>query len=150
MIYAGVDPGAEGGIACVGDVVGTWKIPLNADREPDHAAILRFFGRKKIVVAIEEQFASYGFKGQRARLVNFGILLGLFLTFAARVWRVSWNEWQPYMAPGAPKGEGHKAFLTKRAKFLFPDIPIGEHSGMADALLIAGYCRELSEKKRDV
>lgn len=141
MIYVGVDPGCEGGIACVGDVVGAWKIPLNADREPRHAAILSFFGSKEVIVAIEEQFLIPRHRGEKEKLTNFGILLGLFQSFAVAVYRVPWNEWQPYMAPGAPKGNGHKAFLVKRAKRLFPDLKIGNHSGMADSLLLAEYCR---------
>ncbi len=140
MIYVGVDPGAEGGIASVGDVVGAWALPMNEHREPDHAAILRFFGRKRPVVVIEEQFLIPRHAGEKEKLTNFGIILGLFLSFAKKIHRVTWNEWQPFMAPGVPRGDARKAFLIQRARFLFPALGI-QKSGPADAILLAEFGR---------
>lgn len=146
-VVVGIDPGRGGAIAWVSARrVQAVRLPYSKDGRPDCAALAKLIGTTKPIVVIERQFHVPHRRGEEAKLVGYGTLYGALKMLASAVHEVTWEEWQDSMAPGAPKSDKtdrlrRKRFLVACAKRRFPELDFDEHSGIADALLIAEYWR---------
>lgn len=142
MNYIGIDPGQSGGIAVIsarheGDIIKTWKMP---ETERDIWLILptarsiNCFAFIESVHSMPKQGVSSSFKfGQ-----NFGTLLGLLTASMIPFERVTPQKWQK--AIGC-MSKGDKNVTKRKAQELFPSVKVTH--AIADALLIAEYCRRV-------
>lgn len=153
MIYIGIDPGGGGGIAILDDraaanclEVHTFNMP-STDR--DVLETLAPYTNMRARAVLEHVWSIPGQGGAFAFGVNVG-LLRMALT-AARIPfdQVIPRKWQKLLGVVYPQGAGdtEKKNITKaRAQQLFPLCKVTH--AIADALLIAEYCRRLERSDR--
>lgn len=157
MIYIGIDPGGSGGIAVIRPELGeVMARPMpETDRE-----LLNFLGPyrpvdgKPIAFAVLERVWSspgWGHVGAFKFGMSYG---GLRMALAAQ--RIPFEEalpkrWQQVMGVTYPKrtdGKARDKNITKaRAEALFPSLTVTH--AIADALLIASFCRRLHRSAAD-
>lgn len=163
MIYVGIDPGVAGGIAAIradGHVLDVWKMPhtdpdvLDVFLEiADAASGPTVFDRKPIHAVLEHVHAGvFGFsrKGEDKSEQRMGVVSAF--TFGEGIGRlkmaltavdIPFEEvapvtWQNFMGC---RSRGDKNVTKARAQQIFPDWKITH--AIADALLMADYCRRL-------
>lgn len=149
MIYIGIDPGVSGGIAFIdeaGNVLHSVKMPRT---EADLLGVLRIGfveGRldgllprpSKAMIERVHSFPGQGHSGAFTFGRNYGALLMALTAVCIPFDLVSPRTWQ--QALGCLSG-GDKNVTKRRAQQLFPLVP-ATHA-IADALLLAEYCRRL-------
>lgn len=153
MIFIGIDPGITGGIVRIdGDgmlegYARTPAIKVGAKREYDLPGMDEMLGDSSSgVVACIEKVGTLPRDG-RVGAFSFGKGYGLWLgMLAARkipYFEVPPQRWQAMMLAGLPRGPKTKLSAVQRSKSLFPQLPLKVKAdwGMADAALIAEYCR---------
>lgn len=154
MSYIGIDPGKTGGLAIIFANGVTEAIPMPAtDRD-----IWEWFGwLDGGTMAVIEKVQAFPDQG-RSSCFEFGRGYGalrMALTAASIPFEtVGPRQWQPVVGVASKKGEpkkAHKERLRARAQELFPSLPIwneprttGKQLAIADALLIAWYCRRVN------
>jgi hypothetical protein len=154
--YIGIDPGASGGLAVLladRTVAYASKLP---DTEHELLTVLADYGSVQSIAIIERVWASPQMGVSSA--FKFGVNVGVWrcaLT-ACRIPfdEVTPNKWQAAMGiaqrtgkttlartPGTKPHVKDKNIAKRRAQALFPDVTVTH--AIADALLIAEYCRRL-------
>ena len=134
MIYLGIDPGKLGGIAIVGDFTQAWKTP---ETERDlHDLIAELGGPNFAVIEKVHSSPQMGVKSAFTFGRGYGFLRGLLTAFCIPFEEVSPQKWQKAMACLT---HGDKNVSKAKAQQLWPHLKITH--GVADALLIAEYCR---------
>lgn len=141
MIFYGLDPGASGGIACLGDgdqFVGPPLLKLKNATYHDVAAWFAYTNVDQPYAVIEQVHSmpkdgvSSAFKfGQ-----SYGSLLGILAALAIPHALVTPRKWQSAM--GCLSG-GDKNVTRAKAQQLFPECKVTH--AVADSLLLAAYCR---------
>lgn len=146
MIFIGIDPGVNGGIAVLsGSEVRAHKMPGT-----DHG-ILRVLRSEKAAgegpcVAVIEQvnsgvFGHQGRMGVRSAFTFGGIYRALKMSLAAE--DIPYGEVRPAVWQHALQCRtgGDKNVTKRKAQELFPGVKVTH--AIADALLLAEYCRRL-------
>jgi hypothetical protein len=147
MIYIGIDPGAGGGIAFLdeGPPGKGWPLGVIAIKMPATEADI--FGLIKDCpgrAVIEHVWSIPGQGGAFAFGKNVGALLMALTAAKIPFDQALPRRWQKELGVAYPAGatDTEKKNITKRrAQALFPGVPITH--AIADALLIAEYCRRL-------
>jgi len=146
MIYIGIDPGRSGGLALInGDIVLATPMP---ETERDIYNLVEFWNKTAshgIRAAIEHVWSTPGQGGA----FKFGRNVG-HLQMALTAARIPFDQvlpkaWQRALGVAYPPGstDTEKKNITKRrAQQLFPAFTPITHA-IADALLIAEYCRRV-------
>ena len=155
MIYLGIDNGASGGIAALTETGAVYRVDPMPPTDPEIFAILEIFNQTKVAVgnpmdpgeecrAVLEHaqaFPKMGVTGAFNYGRGYGAMqMGLHaasIPFDIVVPR----KWQA--ALGCLSG-GDKNVTKRRAAQLFPLITVTH--AIADALLLAEYCRRLHER----
>lgn len=148
MIYIGIDPGKNGGIAAIdGQDVRAQRMP---DSDRDLLDLLYWYVQQRRARAVLEHVWSVPGQGGGCK---FGVEIGrcrMALTAACIPFDlVLPRKWQKEIGVVYPPGAGdtEKKNITKRrAQQLFPSVtPITHH--IADALLLAEYARRRAPKE---
>lgn len=150
--FIGIDPGSGGGIAVVGEkVLCTSILDRKKITERDVYDFLLGFSNES--VALIERVGAYRVEGrqQGAKSMftfgqSYGFLRGVLVALGIPFDEVAANSWQSHFKlrrtdkseTTTAKKNRHKA----KAQQLFPSLKITH--GIADALLIAEYCRRES------
>ena len=141
--YIGIDPGKTGGIAYINDnEVGIYKMP---DTPTGLIDILEHIDYLGTCFAMVEKVHSTPQMGVKSAF-TFGYGLGIIHTAlsAAKIPydEISPSKWQRKMQC---LSKGDKNITKRRAQQLFPDIKVTH--AIADALLIAEYCRRCCNER---
>jgi Holliday junction resolvasome RuvABC endonuclease subunit len=142
MIYLGIDPGLAGGIAALhadGNIVAMWKMPATPREVLDtFDSLVASFRSVRAVLEHVSASPQMGTVSAFTFGKGFGGLV-MALT-AARVpfEEVAPSKWQLVMQC---RTKGDKNVSKHRAQALFPGVAVTH--AIADALLIAEYCRRL-------
>jgi hypothetical protein len=155
MSYIGIDPGKQGGLVLIGDDGGVgYSVMPATDLD-----LWRWFQAWNLegAVAVIEKVHAFPAQG-RSSCFEFGRGYGalrMALTAACIPFEtVGPRVWQPAVGVPSKKGEpkkAHKERLRAKAQELFPSLLIWtephtkeKQLAIADALLIAWYCRRLN------
>lgn len=158
MRFIGVDPGASGGLACISGYpqVRQWTVETIKMPETD-ADLLEWLRERSFnACAVLERVGGFiqGNPTPGSAMFNFGANFGalrMALTAAAIPFDVIIPaKWQRGVGV-TPRGKdekktSHKNRLKARAQQLFPGVKIT--LAVADALLIAAYCRQTKGTER--
>lgn len=139
MLYIGIDPGANGAIAFLGDIQDS--LNFNKYTMHDVAEYLRNLQGEKI--ALIEQVHSMPKQGVASSFnfgKSFGQIIGVLTALNIPFDYVTPQKWQKSL--GCRTG-GDKNVTKRKAQQLFPNIKI-THAN-ADAFLIAEYCRRIKK-----
>lgn len=167
-LFYGADPGVNGGLAVInkhGDVIALNPMPKVTFKKQkvrngklidgtssvvDEAGLTQFtctyiFNTDDVTAAIEwvRQLPPKLGSGTNFSLGDsFGVMRGSFAMAGFKILLVPAKEWQAEMFPQRAR-KHDKAKSIQLAKQLFPKIAaqIGNHDGMAEALLLAEYAR---------
>lgn len=143
MIYIGIDPGKSGGIAVISDFEDAWKMP---DTERDLFNLIKSF--KSNSFCILEKVHSMPGQGVVSVCTFCGNNASIRMALIAS--RIPFETVTPYTWQKAlgivkrGKEESKTKFknrLKAKAQELFPELKIT--LAIADALLIAEYCRRV-------
>jgi Holliday junction resolvasome RuvABC endonuclease subunit len=165
--YLGIDPGLNGGFACVsGDKI-SYKLAMptisfttkdgKTKTEIDRDTVLSFLSLfpPHVHVAIEEQGAYRGQNITSSCTIcrNYGILQMACTTARMFITEVPAKDWHAHFGiVSVKKGEGKttKQQAFEIAQALYPDADFRKsggahlpHDGIVDATLIANYCQSL-------
>jgi len=137
-MFLGVDPGASGGIARLGNGLEpyAWKMP---DTERDIAELFRPLSEWKSIFCIIESVHSMPKQGVTSSFSfgrNYGFLRGMLIAYRIPFEEVTPLKWQKFLGC---QSHGDKNITKAKAQQLFPGIKVTHAT--ADALLIAEYCR---------
>lgn len=141
MLFIGIDPGQSGGFVCLeenGFVGGCTKSP---DTERDIFDWLEGFTDKDNSIAMIEAVHSMPKQGVSSSFKfgqNYGFLRGCLIGLEVPFDQVTPQRWMKAM--GCMSG-GDKNKTKAKAQQLFPGVKVTH--AIADALLIAEYCRRL-------
>lgn len=142
MAYIGIDPGVAGGIAVIhhdGSFIDMTKMPateadvlswLRAHSQPGDRAMLELVRASPQMGVVSSFTFGRGYGGLRMALIACGMPFD----------EVTPVKWQTTMQC---RSRGDKNVTKRRAQELFPKIVITH--AVADALLIAEYCRRKHE-----
>lgn len=153
MRYIGIDPGGSGGFAVVDDHGAAWCCPM--PRTPK--GILSVFERitenrtRKCVAVLEHVWSSpgWGHAGAFTFGKSFGALEAYLVSFEVPYELVVPVKWQNVMQCRTPKerrdelGHADKNINKARAAALFERQGFKVTHAIADALLLAAYCRHV-------
>lgn len=138
--YIGIDPGKNGSIAFLSPY--WYGVTVGLDSTPrDISESLEEMAKNYNCIAIIEQVSSSPQMGVKSAFTfgqGFGMLEGLLTAHCIPFERVRPQVWQKAM--GCMTG-GNKNITKRRAQELFPKVKVTHK--IADALLIAEYCRRL-------
>lgn len=142
MIWIGIDPGANGGIAAVTDKGAAWAKPYSNE---ELKGLAEFAPRGGIKFCVEEVHAMPG-QGVTSMFTfgkRFGYILGVLEANMMPYDLVTPQAWKKEFRATADKQTSIDA-----CRRLFPDVSLKrsercrkDHDGMAEALLIAEYAR---------
>ncbi len=140
MNFLGIDPGASGGIARIGNGLTpyAWKLP---DTERDIRDLMANISGLSIEMCLIESVHSMPKQGVTSSFSfgrNYGFLRGLLHAFDIRFDEVTPMKWQKALGC---QSHGDKNITKSKAQQLFPDIKITH--AIADSLLIAEFCRRM-------
>ncbi len=140
MNCMGIDPGQSGGIAVIGThrspIHEAWKMP---DTEAGVAALL--YAATPIDFAMIEAVHSFPGQGVASSFKfgqGYGFLRGMLVAYGIPFEAVSPQRWQKFMSCMT---RGDKNVSKRKAQELFTEIRVTH--AIADALLIAEYCRRI-------
>jgi crossover junction endodeoxyribonuclease RuvC len=146
MIYIGIDPGKSGGIAAIID----GKAMAWAYDDAVLKNVLRTSGGEGTMCFVEKVSAmpKQGVTSMFNFGKSFGYILGMLEYTETPYQLIPPQKWKK-----AYSLDGDKAHSIAACKRLFPEISLlrtercsKEHDGMAEALLIAEYCRRITGK----
>ena len=158
MIYIGIDPGLDGGIAVLMHrTQSVYKTPVIGGKDYDIGAMRKILATLKdldsIFVVIENQISMPG-QGLTSTLQTgkgFGIWLGLLAGLGLPYQVIGAKQWQTKLFTGVKGTLDTKAKSEVIAKRLFPDVDFRKseratkaNDGLTDAILIAEYGRRIS------
>jgi hypothetical protein len=152
----GIDPGLEGGLACLGDhglqievmpTVGATKL-----REIDIPQTLRLLrgwretlGARHLIIEKVSARPGNGVQGMFRFGVGVGVVKGLAVALDFSITEVMPTSWHRRICAGMPAGDP-KGNARKRVSQLWPNVSFLRtprsslpHDGMVDAALIAAY-----------
>ena len=145
MIYCGIDPGMSGGIGWIGEEIGNVNaIPFKDMTDTDIFETLSTALRADDSFTYIESVHSMPAQGVSSTFkfgVNFGILRGILAALQAKRDFVTPQKWQKELGCLT---HGDKNISKAKAQRLFPKLKITH--AIADALLIAEYCRRIRSK----
>ena len=139
----GIDPGASGGIACMGEGVDAMKMSTEVDVADELRSVL-LAGKKetgKAPFAFLEKVHAMPKQGVTSTFAfgqSYGFLRGCLIALGIPFEEVTPQKWQKAMGC---LSKGDKNVTKARARQLFPGIKMTH--AIADALLIAEYGRRL-------
>lgn len=148
MIYIGIDPGLDGGLAAIDpDCVRLWDTPTGRDGKKrryllsEMALLLRQYPSG--TVACLERVHSMPKQGVASSFSfgeGFGLWQGLLAGLGIPFDLVTPQAWKKELMAGAAKEKDASRIVAQR---LFPtaELHLKKHHGRADALLIAEYRR---------
>jgi len=142
--FMGIDPGKNGGIALLskGEAI-PFKMPAT---ERDISDIFEEYS-SKISIAVLEKVHSMPKQGVKSTFtfgMGYGFLRGMLIAHKIPFEDITPMTWQKNLQC---LSKGDKNVTKQKAQQLFPDIKITH--ALADALLIAEYCKRVfSEKGR--
>ena len=141
MFYMGIDPGKDGAMAWISRDGEVEILPFS---ESGYASILCQM-RGKAVVALEKVGARPG-QGTKSMFTfgeNYGFIRGILEAFSIPYQEITPQKWKKEFSVTSDKKTSINA-----AKHLFPYADLRkterstkDHDGMAEALLLAEYCR---------
>lgn len=143
MIYLGVDPGKNGGLAAIKDGILLTAIPMGRDEVLHELRMFKEWGDgfrcciEKVHAMPHQGSVSMFTFGE-----NYGWLKGVFDAYRIPYQEVTPQKWKKEFSLGRDKKQSIEV-----CKQLFPGInlrPIGkrvDHDGMAEAALMAEYAR---------
>lgn len=137
-LYMGIDPGASGGIAVVGEgFAEAFPIPATYADTSDLLDELE----PKVVFAIMERVHSSPQQGVRSAF-SFGQSKGMLLAMLACK-KIPFDDATPqrWMKHMRCMTKGDKNVTKAKAQAMFPHLKVTHK--IADALLIAEYCRQI-------
>lgn len=159
MIYLGIDPGLDGGIAAIPQegIVQLTKTPVIFGREYDiqgmRSVLALYCGITKPFAMLEQQIAMPG-QGLSSTLQTgkgFGIWLGLLAGLEIPYQVIGARQWQTKLFTGVSSKLDTKAKSEIIAKRLFPSADFRKserarvaNDGLTDAACIAEYARRIS------
>lgn len=142
MIYIGIDPGKNGGIA----VIKPDKVWTHVYTEEDLLLILGYYAENKQVVCYLEHVHAMPKQGVSSTF-NFGMNFG-FIQGVLRAYNISYELVTPQKWKKEFSCTSNKNTSIEVCKRLFPGVNLKatdrckkDHDGMAEALLIAEYGR---------
>ena len=147
MIYIGIDPGLSGAMAVVDDKGIGYAIPFDETDYIDEMRSATFCDSAvKCVVEHVHSMPKQGVASSFKFGQNFGWILGALAAFGIPVELVNPQKWKKEFSCTADKNTSIPV-----AKRLFPNTSLKatprckkDHDGMAEALLMAEYCRRHS------
>jgi Holliday junction resolvasome RuvABC endonuclease subunit len=140
MIYVGIDPGSNGGIAALdapGNVVLTAKIPETAVGILDVLRSVTQLGPTRAVLEHVHTMPKQGIVSAFTFGQGFGALRMALAATEIPYDLVVPRKWQALLSIGVTHGD--KNITKRRAQELFPSVKVTH--AIADALLIAEACR---------
>ena len=165
MIYIGIDPGLDGGIAFIDDgkhsiqgaSIKVFKTPVISGKEYDIGEMRKILEKNTIsrtcLALIENQISMPG-QGLTSTLQTgkgFGVWLGLLAGLGLPYQVIGAKQWQTKLFTGVKGTLDTKAKSEVIAKRLFPDVDFRKseratkaNDGLTDAILIAEYGRRIS------
>ena len=142
MNFVGIDPGQSGGIACISEAGEVWAFKMGETERDTWMILCRNtimdFALIESVHSMPKQGVASSFKFGR----NYGFLRGCLIALAIPFDEVTPQKWQKAMGCLT---HGDKNVSKAKAQQLFPQIKVNH--AIADALLIAEYCRRVYGKK---
>lgn len=156
MIYLGIDPGLDGGLAILSDEgqAAVYKTPVIGGKDYDIQGMKDLLGKppKNALALIENQISMPG-QGLTSTLQTgkgFGIWLGLLAALNVPYQVISARSWQVKLFTGLKGNLDTKAKSEIIAKRLFPRVDFRKsersrvaNDGLTDAILIAEYGRRI-------
>lgn len=151
MIHIGIDPGAKGALVAIKGGKVLYKSIF--DKEEYRRIVSSCVELDNTVAVVEKVHAmpSQGVTSMFSFGENFGWIQGLLDAFSVPYVLVPPQTWKNKYGLIAPKGTDKKVIKqnsVERAKTLFPDVSLlasarcrVESDGLAEALLIADFCR---------
>ena len=144
MLYVGVDPGANGGIAVI-DADGQLVKAQRFDNWKVHGQLLSYLKTQDCLIALEEvhAFPGQGVNSMFSFGANFGGWKSLIEFIQLPTIMVRPKEWQKYMLGTFPKGQSKPrafAYVTKR----YPKYQWHKKrdEGIIDAICLALYIKD--------
>ena len=155
MIYIGVDPGLDGGLAAIEDSALTLNVmptvAVGARREVDEQAVVAWIldqavavpcrGDVRIHIELVHAMPGQGVVSMFSFGTGWGLVRGICAGMGFPYVLVSPQEWKKATLPGQPKGSEYLAAsrLWPNADWRRSDRAHSPHSGLVDAALIAIY-----------
>ena len=145
MVYIGIDPGKNGGIAWIKDSGKAEAERLNIEKLASRLRVLTANGSRPTVCYLEKvhSMPKQGVSSTFSFGMNYGIIIGHLMALGVNYELVTPSVWKKAMGVTADKRTS-----IKRCKELFPNVDLRatarckkDHDGMAEALLIAEYGR---------
>jgi hypothetical protein len=153
MRYLGIDPGINGGFAAVDDDGAAWCCPMPRTPKGVQAVFERLTegGIRQCVAVLEHVWSSpgWGHAGAFTFGKSFGSLQAFLVAHAIPYTLVVPVKWQNAMKCRTPKarrdelGHADKNINKARAAELFERQGFKVTHAIADALLLAAYCRHV-------
>jgi len=153
MIYLGIDPGLNGGMAFLGDTLDLYPMPTIAGKDYDIQEMKRLLLQYKPGMTIVEQQIAMPGQGLSSTLQTgkgFGILLGLLAGLEMPHQVIPAKMWQHKLFTGVSAKLDTKAKSEIVAKRIFPtsDFRRSDRAkvaadGLTDAACIAEYAKRL-------
>lgn len=147
MIYIGIDPGKNGGIACIGNGKYSGEaFPYSDDILINNLGFIYTQGWQDDVICCLEHVHAMPKQGVTSTFnfgLNFGFIQGVLKAYLIPYELVTPQKWKKEFSVTADKNTSIQV-----AKRLFPDTNLKatersrkDHDGMAEALLLAEYGR---------
>lgn len=146
MIYIGIDPGKNGGIACVSDKNDGDTYPYSDDVLINNLEFIYTQGWKDDVICYLEHVHAMPKQGVSSTFnfgMNFGFIQGVLKAYGIPYELVTPQKWKKEFSCTSDKNTSIEV-----CKRLFPGVNLKaterckkDHDGMAEALLIAEYGR---------
>ncbi len=147
MIYIGIDPGKNGGIACIGNGMYSGEaFPYSDDILINNLGFIYTQGWQDDVICCLEHVHAMPKQGVTSTFnfgLNFGFIQGVLKAYSIPYELVTPQKWKKEFSVTADKNTSIQV-----AKRLFPDTNLKatersrkDHDGMAEALLLAEYGR---------
>lgn len=152
MVYIGIDPGKNGGIAWIKDNGKASAERLNIETLASRLRVITANGSRPTVCYLEKvhSMPKQGVSSTFSFGMNYGIIIGHLMALGVNFELVTPPVWKKAMEVTADKRTS-----IKRCRELFPDVDLKatarskkDHDGMAEALLIAEYGRRSFENSK--
>ena len=152
-IYIGIDPGAQGGVARLGNRIEpmAWKMPSTegdiCELFDELLAVKLNNDYEKVVCYIENvhSMPKQGVVSSFTFGKNYGFLRGVLYSYYIPFEEVTPNKWQKFLGC---QSHGNKNVTKAKAQSLFPTLKITHY--IADALLIAEYAKRVHVEVRRI
>ena len=142
MTYIGIDPGLSGALAAI-SLRGAYAIPFNEDEYVDTIRAASLDGPVKAVVEHVSAMPKQGVASTFKFGTNFGWIMGVLSALGIPYELVRPQKWKREFSCTSDKNTSIAV-----ARRMFPTVSLlatprckKPHDGMAEALLMAEYCR---------